>query len=274
VGAYALELCCERARACGVALALVRRSTHFGAASWYSNRAAEQGFVALVLSNGGACMAPLGGLGPILGNNPVAFAAPPAPDLPLPSLDFATSVVAWGRVAEAARNGKDISPTWAMGPDGAPTDDPASALEGALLPAGDYKGFGLAFMNDVLTACVTGSPISPSIVSDGSAVESVGHCLIAIDLERFCDRGAYERSLTRLAAAVRDAPRADGVEPFMIPGEREARVAGDRASSIPLPATTVDLLEPWASALGVPLPAPAGRSSGPQDTHSAAKGQT
>jgi LDH2 family malate/lactate/ureidoglycolate dehydrogenase len=270
VGGYALEVVCERARACGVALALVRRSTHFGAASWYSNRAAERGFVSLVLSNGGPCMAPLGGRAPILGNNPVALAAPPAPGSPLPSLDFATSVVAWGRVADAARTGQSIPPAWAMGPDGLPTADPAVALEGALLPAGDYKGFGLAFMTDVLAACVAGSPISPAIVSDGSVVESVGHCLIAIDVDRFCERAAYEESLGRLVEAVHGAPRASGADPFMIPGEREARAARERASSIPLAPATVALLEPWADAFGVPLPAEGDGTA----HHCAAKGRT
>ena len=254
VGTYALDISCERARTCGVALALVRNSTHFGAASWFSNRAAEQGFVALVVSNGGPCMAPLGGLAPILGNNPLAFAAPSAPGVPLPSLDIATSVVAWGRVAAAARDERDIPEAWAMGPDGRPTTAPERALEGALLPMGDYKGFGLAFMNDVLTACVTGATGSPSIVYDGSAPEMLGHCLITIGLERFRDRAGYEGALERLVGAVHDAPRAEGVDPFMIPGEREARVAEERARSIPIDATTVGLLEEWASVYGVPLP--------------------
>ena len=98
----------------------------------------------------------VGGLAPILGNNPLAFAAPSSPGVPLPSLDIATSVVAWGRVAAAARDERDIPEAWAMGPDGRPTTAPERALEGSLLPMGDYKGFGLAFMNDVLTACVTG----------------------------------------------------------------------------------------------------------------------
>ena len=118
--------------------------------------------------------------GPILGNNPLAYAAPSAPGVPLPSLDIATSVVAWGRVAAAARDERDIPEAWAMGPDGRPTTAPDRALEGALLPMGDYKGFGLAFMNDVLTACVTGATGSPSIVYEGSAPEMLGHCLITM----------------------------------------------------------------------------------------------
>jgi ureidoglycolate dehydrogenase (NAD+) len=254
VGSYALDLCCERARTCGIAMALVRNSTHFGAASWFSNRAAEQGFVALVLSNGGPCMAPLGALAPILGNNPLAFAAPSSPGTPLPSLDIATSVVAWGRVADAARNGRDIPDGWAIGPDGRPTTAPDQALEGALLPVGDYKGFGLAFMNDVVTACVAGASTSPSIVYEGSVPEMLGHCVIAIAVESFRDRAGYEGAVERLAAAVHDAPRAAHVDPFMIPGEREARVAEERAQAIPLDAKSVELLERWAGVYRVPFP--------------------
>ena len=67
----------------------------------------------------------------------------------------------------------------------------------------------------------------------------LGHCLITIALDRFRDRAGYEGALERLAGAVHDAPRAEGVDPFMIPGEREARVAEERARSIPIDATTV-----------------------------------
>ena len=40
----------------------------------------------------------------------------------------------------------------------------------------------------------------------------------------------------------------------MIPGEREARVAEERARSIPIDATTVGLLKESAGVYGVPLP--------------------
>ena len=40
----------------------------------------------------------------------------------------------------------------------------------------------------------------------------------------------------------------------MIPGEREARLAEERAQTIPVDATTVGLLEAWAGVYRVPLP--------------------
>ena len=259
VGARAIDLCCEKAEAAGAAVVVVRNANHFGAASWYANRAAARGFAALACTNAGPSMAPRGALGPVLGTNPLAVAAPPADGLPLPSLDIATSVVAWGRVAAAAREGRTIPEVWAIGPDGEPTADPERALAGAMLPMAGYKGFGLAFMIDVLTACLSGASISPdiSVDLDSREPEGIGYCFVAIPVARLRDLGDYERDLRRLVGAVHGAPRAEGAPAFMIPGEREALVAEERASGIPLDEKTGELLERLAAELGVPLPADA-----------------
>ncbi len=255
-GTWAVDLCCEKAWASGAAVVVVRNANHFGSASWYANRAAARGCAALSLCNAGPSMAPLGALGPILGTNPFAVAAPGAAGVPLPSLDMATSVVAWGRVAAAAREGSPIPKTWAFGRDGEPTDDPECALEGAVLPMAGYKGFGLAFMIDVLTACLSGASISPEIPLDPAAPEGedVGYCFIAVPVAPFRDLGEYEQDLRQLVRAVHEAPRADGVPAFMIPGEREARCAEERAASIPLDEKTVGLLEQLGLELGVLWP--------------------
>ena len=256
VGVRAVDLCCEKAEAVGAAVVVARNANHFGAASFYANRAATRGFVALAFSNAGPGMAPRGALGPILGTNPLAVAAPAAEGVPLPSLDIATSVVAWGRVAAAAREGLPIPEGWAIGPDGEPTADPERALEGAMLPMADYKGFGLAFMIDVLTACLSGASISPDISVDLEVLgpESIGYCFVVVPVARLRGLVDYERDLRRLADAVHGGLRAEGVPAFMIPGEREARCAEERAAAIPLHEKTIELLERLAAELGTPLP--------------------
>jgi LDH2 family malate/lactate/ureidoglycolate dehydrogenase len=111
-------------------------------------------------------------------------------------------------------------------------------------------------MIDVLTACLSGGSISPAISVDlGSREpEGIGYCFIAIPVGRLREVGDYERDLRRLADAVRGSPRAEGVPAFLIPGEREERVAEERAAAIPLDETTVELLERLAEGLGRPLP--------------------
>ena len=106
IAGFAMELCCAKARSAGAATVGVRNSSHFGAASVYAEQATRHGCFGLVFANSDPGMSPLGALGPILGTNPIAMAAPNGSGAPI-SLDIATSVVAQGKVvlAVARRHG-------------------------------------------------------------------------------------------------------------------------------------------------------------------------
>jgi LDH2 family malate/lactate/ureidoglycolate dehydrogenase len=255
IGAFAMNLCCDKAEVAGCAFVAVRNSSHFGAASYYSELAVRRGCTGIALSNSDPAMAPLGALGPILGTNPLAIAAPAAEGLPAPSLDIATSVAAQGRIVAAQRAGTPIPPGWAIGPDGAPTVDPATALAGAILPAGAHKGFGLAFMIDVIAGCMAGSGISPEIPNDlvDPRPQRVGHAFLAVRVGDIADREAYADALARLSGAVHSAPRAAGTAPFMTPGEREARTASERSEAIPIEAGSLERLLELGREYGVPF---------------------
>jgi LDH2 family malate/lactate/ureidoglycolate dehydrogenase len=257
VASFAMGLCCDKAEGSGAAVVAVRNSSHFGAASCYAELAAQRGCVGIVLSNSDPGMGPPGALGPVLGTNPLAVAAPPAPSVPMPSLDFATSVVAQARIILARLAGERIPNDWAIGPDGRATGDPERALAGAVLPMGGHKGFALAFMIDVLSGCLPGALTSPEIEGDPGAPQpqGTGHCFAAIRVEALRPREDYERSLRDLAGAVHDAPRAPWAEPFLIPGEREQKVAADRVGGIPLAKAALTLLRSLGDEYGVPFPA-------------------
>jgi LDH2 family malate/lactate/ureidoglycolate dehydrogenase len=256
VGSWAMNLACKKAKGVGTASVAVRNSSHFGAASFFAEIAASSGCIGIVFSNSDPGMAPRGAHGPVLGTNPLAIAAPSSDGLCVPSLDIATSVVAQGRIILAQRAGESIPDSWAIGPDGEPTTDPAEALQGAVLPMADYKGFALAFMIDILSGCLTGALISPDIEGDPESVkpQRTGHLFICIDVERVCSRSDYESALRRLADAVHTAPRNTAADPFLIPGEREARAAEVRRTEIPFDAGSVGLLRALGEEFGVPAP--------------------
>jgi LDH2 family malate/lactate/ureidoglycolate dehydrogenase len=105
-----------------------------------------------------------GGAERVVGNNPIAIAVPsdgPAPIV----LDMATSEAAMGKIRMAEKAGEKIPGTWAVKADGSATTDPAEAIAGLLLPASGPKGFGLAFLIDllcgVLSGGATGSAVQP-----------------------------------------------------------------------------------------------------------------
>jgi len=256
VARFAMDLCCSKARSAGAAVVGVRNSTHFGAASCVSEQAACQHCIGIVVSNSDPGMSPPGALGPVLGTNPLAVAAPFRHEQPV-SLDIATSVAAQSKVVLAAREGRAIPAGWATGPDGQPTTDPTSALAGAMLPMGGHKGFGLAVIIDILAGCLTGSALSPEISNDPAhpAPQRTGHLLIAISIDRFVTAEHYGSALERLAHTVHTAPRAPGTDRFLLPGELEASAARRRqAGGIPFAGVTASLLAEIGTTHGVPFP--------------------
>jgi ureidoglycolate dehydrogenase (NAD+) len=258
VSRFAMDVCCQKAKAAGAAAVAVRNSSHFGAASCYAEQAVGQGCIGIVFSNSDPGMAPLGALAPVLGTNPLAIAAPGPEGMAAPSLDIATSVVAQGKLILAQRAGEPIPGDWAIGPDGRATTDPAAGLANSVLPMAGHKGFALAVMVDVLAGCLSGSGISPEIPGDpeGDRPQNAGHLLLAIDIAAAGAGDAYAESVRDLAAHVHGAPRAAGIAPFQLPGEREALTAERRLrDGVPLSASTTGVLRGLGSRYGLAFPA-------------------
>lgn len=250
------DLCCEKAEINGAAVTLIRRSNHFGAASVYSEQAVRRGCAAIVFSNSDPGLAPRGALGHILGTNPLAIAVPAQTEEIVPSLDIATSVVALGRVRAAGRAGDRLPLGWAIGPDGEPTEDPGLALAGSLLPFGEHKGFALAFMIDTLAGCLAGARTSPSISADpvGREPQHLGQFILAISVRAVASATDFVSCIETLKDTVHSAERARGVPPFLIPGEREARLATERCAEIPMGSGDLALLEALGRDFNVTFP--------------------
>jgi L-2-hydroxycarboxylate dehydrogenase (NAD+) len=167
---------------------------------------------------------------------------------------MATSVVAQGKIILANRAGMPIPEDWAIGRDGRPTSVPEEALANSVLPMAGHKGFGLAFMIDVLAGCLPGASVSPDIQEGPGAVgpQGTGHFFVAVDVDAV-SREAYVRSLERLVDAVRSAPRAGWAEPFLTPGELESQAEVARAEGIPLEDDAVRLLRELGTTYDAPF---------------------
>lgn len=181
--AVAVDKLARLAPTTGIAAAGIFRSHHFGQAGYHVEMLAEQGLVALALSNSPKAIAPWGGRLAVFGTNPRAFAAPRTKKAPL-VVDLSVSKVARGKVVAAAGKGQPIPEGWALDEDGRPTTDARAALNGTMLPMGDAKGAALALIVEVLSAVLTGAKCGYEATSffktDGEP-PGVGHFLIAID---------------------------------------------------------------------------------------------
>lgn len=140
----------------GIALLGVTRSHHCGVLGHFAERLAGEGLISLIFSNTPAAMAPWGGCRASFGTNPLAFGCPRPGKDPL-IIDMALSKVARGKIMGAKQRGERIPEGWALDAQGRPADDPAAALGGTLLPAGDAKGAALALMVEILAATLSGA---------------------------------------------------------------------------------------------------------------------
>lgn len=221
----AIETLAQLAPETGIAGAGIRRSHHCGQLGAHVEQLAEHGLVALMVANTPKAMAPWGGRSPLFGTNPIAFAAPRESEAPL-VIDLSLSKVARGKIMAASKAGKDIPEGWALDRDGQPTTDPAAALAGTMIPAGDAKGAALALIVEILAATLTGANHSFEATSFFDAEgdpPGVGQTLIAFAPGALSGGGFPERLEGLLTAILAQ-------EGTRLPGMKrlEARAAAER----------------------------------------------
>ena len=269
VSAHAMNLAVDKCRASGVAVVSVFNSHHFGAAGCYSKIAADRGVIGMVTSGTrGVTMVPTFGAEPVMGTNPIAFAAPARRNAPF-QLDMATTTVAAGKVKVYKLNHRPLPSGWVVDGAGAPVTDEAEAFryvfdrpEGGITPlggtrlAGSHKGYGLAVMVHILGAVLSGGSFSPirNRTQQPSDPHNIGHFFLAIDPRAFRDEGAFEEELDQVIDVLHGAKRADPAQPVLVAGDPEMATRQERlAAGVPIPDDLMEQLRGVATRAGVPF---------------------
>lgn len=251
VSAMAMQLAIDKALEFGVGAVSVRNSHHFGAAGVYARMAVERGVVGLVTSSATTLiMVPTYGATPMLGTNPIAFAAPAAKNDPF-VLDMATTTVAANKVKVYDFHGKPLPEGWAVNGKGEDVTDSAQAMryifncpEGGLTPLGgtpsmsSYKGYGLAMMAQILGGTLSGSALAANQAQTRKVgdPDDVGHFFLALNPRVFRDSGTFEDELDVAIDTMHATPPADPAQPVMVAGDREeAERRRRRQGGIPIP---------------------------------------
>jgi LDH2 family malate/lactate/ureidoglycolate dehydrogenase len=273
-GDQAMAQAVERARQFGIGAVAVRHAFHFGGAFRYVMAATDAGLIGIAAANTRPLMPAPGGAATVVGNNPLAIGVPrgsaaspggtgstaeigaSAGAEPI-VLDMALSEAALGKIRIAAAEGREIPPTWATDSAGVPTTDPEAAIAGLLLPAAGPKGYGLAFMVDVLTGVLSGGAFGRGVqglYADPSTPNDCAHFFVAIDPAAFGGADAFAARVDELAAQVTASPTAPGVDRVLLPGQLEAeRHAASQADGVRIERSVLDNLREVAAGLGVEL---------------------
>ena len=238
VARKATDLAIEKAKSTGMAVVGVNRSTHCGCMAYYTLLMAEAGLIGMAGTNAVANMPPFGGKAAFFGTNPFSMAAPVGNGSPF-VFDMATSVVAKGKIINAAREGKPIPEGWAIDKDGNPTTDSKKANEGLVLPMAGAKGSALAFMVEILSGVMTGALIGPDLplmYADKGAPQQVGHFFLAFRPDLFMDMDEFKQRMDETLARVRAVEPAPGFTQVYAPGDVElAKAEANSKAGIPVP---------------------------------------
>jgi len=166
----------------------LRNAHHLHALWWDVEAVAEAGCLVLAMAVSRPAASVFDGHGRAFGTNPLCFAVPREGRPPLVA-DLATSASARGDIALAQREGRAIPPDWAVGPDGAPTTDPQTALAGSQRPfGGGAKGSALMLMVEVFAAVLAGGQFGFEALAAGKhddAPLNTGEVILAFDPARF-----------------------------------------------------------------------------------------
>ncbi|MBV9891651.1 MAG: Ldh family oxidoreductase [Rhizobacter sp.] len=254
--AHAAQEAVARAKKHGIGAVGLRNSNHFGTAMYFTLMAARRGCVGFLSTNASPAMAPWGGRKKTVGTNPWSWAAPAGSHAPM-VLDIANTGVARGKIYLAKQKGLRIPEGWAINAAGAPTTDPAEAIEGIILPMAQHKGYAIAVIMDMLSGVLTGSAFGPGVHGPYQTEQrsGAGQLLIALDIGAMQPLAEFEARMERLIADLKSVPLADGFDEIVYPGEIEARNdKRNRAEGVLLPADTLADLRRLGDELGIALP--------------------
>lgn len=251
IGARAgMQKAIDLAKTNQIAAVGVVNSNHFGAGALYARMAAEQGMVGICMTNVLPLIVAPGARKPVVGNNPLAIAIPTYGDFPF-CLDMSMSKVAGGKLTLAIKKGVKIPMDWATDSEGNPTDDPAKAFNGFLLPMGDFKGLGLAYFVDIMAGLVTGGVFAQemkSMYTNPTETSLTGHFMIAINIAAIIGKDEMKSRMERYYQQLKQTPMLDPSQELYLPGEIEYRRLVEREKSgLPIPIKTIEELQTIAT---------------------------
>ena len=262
VGPQAVRIGIDKCKASGLAAVALRNAGHIGRIGDWAEMAAAEGLISIhfVTAAGSILVAPYGGVERRLSTAPYCVGIPRPGEPPI-VLDFATSIVAEGKVLVASRGGKPLPKGALIDADGTLSEDPRvlygdympdgprdhSQGRGAIRAFGEHKGSGLALICELLGGALTGTGATSSDRRFAN-----GMFAIYIDPARIDPAHFFDGEVARYVAYFKNTRPAAGHGEVLIPGDPETRTRKERgAHGVPLPDETWSAIVNTAREVGV-----------------------
>lgn len=249
----------EKAKASGTAVVSIVSCNHIGRLGQWASQAAAEDVIAMVVVGGGGgstrmgqgTAAPFGGAERALSTNPISIGFPGGTQTPDMLIDFATTVVAEGKLQVARAKDVPVPPGAILDKDGKPSVDANDFYNGGvMLPFGGHKGYGLSMFVEML-----GGALSPGDEVNGEGRRGAA-VIWAVDATAFRSRDSYEKNADFVLQRIKGIRPAQGFDEVLLPGEPESRSAKERLKDgIPVADTTWQQIVEGGKSVGVDVEA-------------------
>ncbi len=233
----AMQMAINKAEKFGTAMTVVRNSSHYGIAGYYSLMCSNSNMIGITGSNARPSIAPTFGVENMLGTNPLTIGFPTDEDFPF-LIDCATSVAQRGKIEAYARAGKELPAGWVIGHDGKTMTNPEKVLKAlvegkaSMTPLGGigeenggHKGYGYATAVEVLSAALSDAKYMKDlngVDENGKKVPyPLGHFFIAINIKNFIDPAIFRSIAGNIMRQLRRSEKAEGEDRIYTGGEKE-----------------------------------------------------
>jgi 3-dehydro-L-gulonate 2-dehydrogenase len=201
----------------GAGSVALSNTNHWMRGGSYGWQAAEAGIIGICWTNTLANLPPWGARDPRIGNNPLVMAVPCRGGHVV--LDMAMSQFSYGALDSYRLRHAQLPVDGGYDTEGRLTRDPA-AIEASrrLLPAGFWKGSGLALLLDMVAAILSGGRATCEVPTDPEEETGLSQMFIAYDPSAFSAPDATDALAERILEDLH-RPSSTG-EPVRYPGER------------------------------------------------------
>lgn len=163
---YCMQRAIDLAKENGMACVALKNTNHWMRGGTYGWQAAEAGCIGINFTNTIAIMPPWGAKQATIGNNPLIISVP-RKEGPI-VLDMAMSQFSYGKMQEYQLKGKDLPFYGGYDEDSNLSKDPnIISLTQRPLPAGMWKGSGLALLLDLLATLLSDGNSTATITKSG-----------------------------------------------------------------------------------------------------------
>lgn len=237
-GHMAMELAIKKAEKQGIGMVAMKNSNHYGMAAYYSMMPLTYDMIGISMTNVLACMAPAGGVTPMIGNDPISIAFPTWEEPPV-VLDIATSKSSWGKALVCKQKGEPLPEDCFLDMNGNPTLDPDAFLNGGtLLPIAGHKGYGLALTISIMCGLLSDGLFDtdlPHLYKEMDKPGGNSFLMLAMKIDSFIPADHFKQRLDETVRMIRSTKCAQGIDRVYLPGEIEHETERQRREhGIPL----------------------------------------